>query len=368
MAKHIWTLPYNGSEGFLHAEASDVSGYKQWTKALPDGASPTEEYASMGATGEIQVGSSFITAPIGEPKTLENPTFTMQIWSYLTGGTAYLRAKVYRYRDGVETLLFTTSDSDAVPTSYQKLVWAYQYSGAIDLLATDRLVVKIFANRTVKATGKRIYIAYDHSTRDSRVFDPETRYLRSDTHTVNGLTARKLGTDLTGSVTTEIYRTAVSSPSADFGVRFFRRLADGTEVEIISSGTPIIVGTRTTTGSGLQSVNISVAEIALNPTDAIIVRCYYRNPATTGTWTQTGWDTPVWITPQLNALKLNAATWTVYLYTIITPSETAGKYDIGLGFGSSNEPSRIENFTWTPAPVGVPQYIGDGLSGVVVII
>jgi hypothetical protein len=196
----------------------------------------------------------------------------------------------------------------------------------------------------------------------------ETRYLRSDTHTVNGLTARKLGTDLVGSVVTEIYRTAVTVASADFGVRFFRRLADGTEVEIISTGTPIIVGTRTTLGAGLQSVNISVSEIALNPTDAIIVRCYYRNPATTGTWTQTGWDTPVWITPQLNALKLDAATWTVYLYTIITPSEIAGRYDIGLGFGSSTEPSRIENFTWTPAPVGVPRYIGDGLSGVVVVI
>jgi hypothetical protein len=177
----------------------------------------------------------------------------------------------------------------------------------------------------------------------------ETRYLRSDTHTVNGLTARKLGTDLTGSVTTEIYRTAVATASADFGVRFFRRLADGTEVEIISTGTPIIVGTRTTIGAGLQSVNISVSEIALNPTDAIIVRCYYRNPATTGSWTQLGWGTPVWITAQLNALKLDAATWTVYLYTIITPSETLGKYDIGLGFGSTSENSRIENFTWTPA-------------------
>jgi hypothetical protein len=178
----------------------------------------------------------------------------------------------------------------------------------------------------------------------------ETRYLRSDTHTVNGLTARKLGTDLTGSVTTEIYRTAVTKASADFGVRFFRRLANGSEIEIISSGTPIIIGTRTAVGSGLQSVNISVSEIALNPTDAIIVRCYYRNPATTGTWTQTGWTTPNWITPQLGASKLDAATWTVYLYTIITPSESLGKYDIGLGFGSTSKNSRIEGFTWTYAP------------------
>jgi hypothetical protein len=176
----------------------------------------------------------------------------------------------------------------------------------------------------------------------------ETRYLRSDTHTVNGLTARKLGTDLTGSVGTGIYRTAVAYSSADFGVRFFRRLADGTEVEIISTGTPIIVGTRTTLGAGLQSTSISVPEIALNPTDAIIVRCYYRNPATTGTWTQTEWDTPNWITPQLNALKLNAATWTVYLYTEIAPSETLGKYDVDLHFGSTTVNSRIENFTWTP--------------------
>jgi hypothetical protein len=171
-----------------------------------------------------------------------------------------------------------------------------------------------------------------------------TRYLRSDTHSVNGLTGRKLDTDLTGSVTTEIYRTAVAVASADFGVRFFRRLADGTEVEIISSGTPIIVGTRIAIGDGLQSVDISVPEIALNSTDAIIVRCYYRNPATTGSWSQLGWTTPNWITPRLNATKLSATTWTVYLYTLILPSETVGKYDIGLGFGSSDEQSRIDNF------------------------
>jgi hypothetical protein len=43
----------------------------------------------------------------------------------------------------------------------------------------------------------------------------ETRYLRSDTNTVNSLTARKLGTDLAGSVSSEVYRTGVSTASAD---------------------------------------------------------------------------------------------------------------------------------------------------------
>jgi len=196
----------------------------------------------------------------------------------------------------------------------------------------------------------------------------ETRYMRSDTWTVNGLTARKLGLDLVGSVTTEVYRTAVAVASADWGVRFFRRLADGTEVEIISSGTPILIATRTAVGYGLQSKAVDVPQITLNPTDAIVMRVYYRNPATTGTWTQFGWTTPNWITGVLNALSLDAATWTIYLYTIIVPSETVGRYDIGLGFGSASEPSRIENFTWTPAPpppVVAKRIIGDGLVWIV---
>jgi len=170
--KHVWVPSYTGKEGYLHAEDSDVSGYKQWKDAYPDGVSATEENASMGATGEIQVGSNFITAPLGDNVTLENSNWYMAIWSYLTGGTAYLRAKIYRYRDGVETLLFTTSDSPAVGTSYSKIVWVYQAVGTFELLSTDRLVVKIFANRTVKSAGKKIYIAYDHSTRDSLVVDP----------------------------------------------------------------------------------------------------------------------------------------------------------------------------------------------------
>lgn len=170
--KHIWILPYSGKESYLHAEASDVSGYKQWKDVYPDGASATVESASMGATGEIQVGSSFITAQLGDNVTLENSNWRMEIWSYLTGGTAYLRAKIYRYRDAVETLLFTTSDSASVGTAYSKIVWVYQAIETFELLPTDRLIVKIFANITVKGVGKKIYIAYDHSTRNSLVVDP----------------------------------------------------------------------------------------------------------------------------------------------------------------------------------------------------
>jgi hypothetical protein len=309
----------------------------------------------MGATGEIQVGSSFITAPIGEAKTLENPTFTMQIWSYLTGGTAYLRAKVYLYRDGVETLLFTTSDSDAVPTSYQKLAWAYQYSGTIDLLATDRLVVKIFANRTVKATGKRLYIAYDHSTRDSRVFDPETRYFRSDTQTVNGLTAYKL----LPTNTTLYTEKSVARIYTYVGIRVWKRSAAGVETEI-TAGKAVARVTYGTT-YGVYSATWSCPSTPLDPTDAIVVRVY--DCASDGT---IGALIAEFITEQLGAKSLDASTWTVYYWLRYVTVEYV-EY-VQFRFGDSTYNSRIENFTWTPAPVGVPRYIGDGLSGVVVII
>jgi RNAse (barnase) inhibitor barstar len=169
---HVWSTPYTGSEGYLHAEASDISGYKQWKKALPDGASPTEEYVAMTKTGEYQVGSSFITDPLDDYVTLQNTFWRFRIWSYLTGGAAVLRVKVYLYRAGAETLLFTSSDSPSVGSSYSAIEWVTQVLQTFSLQPGDRLVAKIFAYITTAASGKRLYIAYDHSTRDSRVFDP----------------------------------------------------------------------------------------------------------------------------------------------------------------------------------------------------
>jgi hypothetical protein len=64
------------------------------------------------------------------------------------------------------------------------------------------------------------------------------------------------------------------------------------------------------------------------------------------TWYLIG--TATFTTEQLGASSLNAATWTVYYY--LSMSGTIGKNTYVYFFWDGPYPSRIENFTWTPAP------------------
>jgi hypothetical protein len=194
----------------------------------------------------------------------------------------------------------------------------------------------------------------------------ETRYFRSDSQTVNGLTANKLLTSQSGAagyVTSDQF----------IGIRVWRRLADGTEIEI-TGGTAVAIA-DTDTADGIYSATWNCPETQLNPTDVIVVRVYSggASPPTTlrGTW----------ITEQLGALKLDASTWTVYYYSDYThtkrtrhlPDCSSEQLELELWtfrFDTATYNSCIEGFAWSPAPppVGVPRYIGDSLAGAVIIV
>jgi hypothetical protein len=180
----------------------------------------------------------------------------------------------------------------------------------------------------------------------------ETRYMRSDTWTVNGLSAYKLGLEQT---TTEV-KVDVSSDAPMWGIRVWKRSAAGVETEI-TGGTPVAIVVRTATDSGIQSNTWSCPETSLNPTDAIVVRVYIFDGE--------NWQlAATFITEQLNASKLNAATWTVYYYTVYSTYLLKASFY----FGTSHYNSRIENFQWTPAPVGQYYVIGDGLANAVIFV
>jgi hypothetical protein len=166
----------------------------------------------------------------------------------------------------------------------------------------------------------------------------ETRYMRSDTWTVNGLTAYKLGTtQSTGPP--EVYIGATGELTAYWGIRVWKRSSAGVETEI-TGGTPVAVVSRSSDGDGLQNATWSCPETPLNPTDSIVVRLYIR--LGTGAWT----EEVVFTTEQLGTTILNAATWTVYLYTNRTYDRD---FDITYAYfrwGASTYNSRIANFTW----------------------
>jgi len=171
--------------------------------------------------------------------------------------------------------------------------------------------------------------------------------MRSDRHTVNGLTGYKLGTEQSATVV-GVFIATTATATCYAGIRVFVRHADGSEIEI-TEGTPVAQVSRSSSGGGLQSNTWSCPEVSLAESDAIVVRVYLKSG--TGAW----YERAVFITEQLNASKLNAATWTVYYYVSKYQDPELG-WVWEFDFGTSTYNSRIENFTWTPIGGGGQTY------------
>lgn len=165
----------------------------------------------------------------------------------------------------------------------------------------------------------------------------ETRYFRSDQHTVNGLTAYRLET-----ANSTVLSSVAATDQPYWGIRVWKRSADGVETEV-TGGAPVAVVYGM---EGLWSSSWNCPGASLNPTDSIVVRIY-SSASATGPWTLRR----TWTTGQLGAQSLDASTWTVYYYFHI--EEALIDY-LAVAFyfqhGDAAHPSRIENFTWTPAP------------------
>ena len=178
----------------------------------------------------------------------------------------------------------------------------------------------------------------------------ETRYMRSDQHTVNGLTAYKLGLEQTTAYAyVEVgYQ---GSAAAYFDIEIAVRHADGTETELLPWTQ---FASRTVTGGGFQTYNFNCPQTSLSATDAIVVRLRARNAG--------GSAVATFITEQLGASGLPATTWTFYAYTYCYRSGTESYADIY--FGSSTYNTRVENFQWVSAGVAYVKEVSD--SGIAV--
>jgi len=176
----------------------------------------------------------------------------------------------------------------------------------------------------------------------------ETRYFRSDQQTINGLLAYILSISQS---LTSTYKTATDAGSrtVTFQAKVSVRHSDGSETVIQDY---ITLFSRTTNGAGYQSANWNCPETSLVSTDAIVVSIYIT--------VYTVETIVTFITEQLGASKLDAATWTFTLYTqryydSIEKATTGFFY-----FGNGTYNSCITNFTWSI--VAVHQFQGDGLT------
>jgi len=175
----------------------------------------------------------------------------------------------------------------------------------------------------------------------------ETRYMRSDQQTVNGLTAYVLGLSQTNN---PIYIGAdcEGSATAYFDIQIAVRHADGSETTLLPWTQ---FASRATSGSGYQAYNFSCPQTTLSPTDAVVVRLRARNLG--------GSAVAEFITEQLGAGQLPSATWNFYIYTQASVSKYGSSAIIDWGDAAHN--TRIENFQWSAAVAVVKKPIMDGL-------
>ena len=190
----------------------------------------------------------------------------------------------------------------------------------------------------------------------------ESRYYRSDMHTVNGLNAYKLGTTNSASKSyieshkelVLYYGCPYMSLPVYYNSDIYIRHSNGAQTLL---GSSIAQTVRQDIAEGYQSNTWSCPKTSLSPTDAIRV----TENVVVGGYSKT--TTRDFITEQLDSVMLEATTWTFNRYTwydtfCVVWGGEIGNYDSSgtegrTYYGSSSYNTRISNFAYTPTPTYV---------------
>lgn len=186
--------------------------------------------------------------------------------------------------------------------------------------------------------------AISHTTADGSVtVAPRERFMRGDTHTVNGLTAYKLGTmQSSTSQSVSQTRTEEYGLPAYWGIQIWKRSIGGTETSLTSSIVAQV--SRTSQGQGSQSASWNCSLTTLNATDIIVIRVYQK----IGSYS---WQlTATFTTEQLGATQLDNSTWQIYYYTKLTwtyiPKQDIMRTTATFYWGTTTYNSHILNFEY----------------------
>lgn len=179
---------------FLHNDASSISGYEKALIIPSDGTADNDSVTLASASTEYIIGS--YATDSGYPGTTSIPTgiWNFSFYGYVSqnSGTTNFRVKVYkRVLAGTETLLFTANSDDVNFTGSSQLVmFQHSISSPITLLATDRLVFKIYGITTA-TNSPVLYYTYNspdyptHITTTILNVDP-TKFVKKTGDNVSG--------------------------------------------------------------------------------------------------------------------------------------------------------------------------------------
>ncbi|MEM3341241.1 MAG: carbohydrate-binding protein, partial [Thermoplasmata archaeon] len=187
------------------------------------------------------------------------------------------------------------------------------------------------------------------SSRD--VIGPQTRYMRSNTTTVNDLNTYYLGTSQSASgAYIDLGNLGNTNTNIYMGMRVYKRSSGGSETEITTS--VVSIGSRTNDGL-ITGANWNCPRISLQRTDSLVIRIFVgtSNPPSTLVTTFT--------TEQLQMDELSPSTWNGYYY-IDFNAQGNNEY---FRFGISTYDSRItgirlasNNTTTIPAIIQAEEY------------
>lgn len=340
---------WGGNPQYLRREDSTTQNatwpepdyYQVLNTSAPTNATPI----TFTSSGSIKIGE-WITLEDYYVSLDNKYIFEFSFWAYASvNNTCKLKVALYKFIETgteIEIPLENQYSEYLITGSYVNVVWQSRTSE--EVIISTKVVLKVWFEAS---EGGTFYFRYDGTSYKAYVSDPiETRYFRAEYWTINGLNARKL-------ITSQGVSAGYVSHVGDYtkisylGIRVYKRTSAGVETQINSTTTAHAIVSRSTIGYGYQSNTFVCALTSLSSTDSIVIKAYFKWG--TGAWTLEG----TWTTEQLGAQSLDFATWTVYYYTERREYDLFNdEYAFGFGVGEITYNSRIENFLWTPVPIG----------------
>jgi hypothetical protein len=150
------------------ATASDISGYKTLLES-PSAAAETTLATGCTGTGDVLI-ATFATDP-GIPGAVDFPAGTSyrRIYAMVQAGTARLHLMVYkRTQAGVETLIRDEISDNFTNQTVLPQEWSAASASAGAMLATDRIVAKLYGQRVTGPTTVTVTTYYRGSAHVSQ--------------------------------------------------------------------------------------------------------------------------------------------------------------------------------------------------------
>jgi hypothetical protein len=253
------------------SDSSDIAGYDTLLQVPSAGAEQTIATVCTG-TGDVLI-EEFATDP-GVPGAVDFPagTAARRIYARVTNGTARLHLKVYvRDGAGVERLVRDEFSPDFSNTAVALQEWLVSPPSGGSLLATDRLVAKLYAQRVSGPTTITVTTHYEGAT-PSQI---QTTIIGGGGGGTGAAAARQFGAGWTGPYPLNILTGAVwkvpridgAAMTFDLTRMLFRLESPGTTTTTVRveksagggvfSATPTTVGTLTLTAGSYETSTAS---------------------------------------------------------------------------------------------------------------